>query len=72
MVPKSVLGESGNLDGVDIVRILARRKETAERLALKLIRFFCVDNLDGGYVDKVAQAVGQSSDQAHAQDYFYE
>ncbi len=53
---KSVLGESGNLDGVDIVRILARRKETAERLALKLIRFFCVDNPDGGYVDKVARA----------------
>ena len=38
--PKTFLGQTGNLDGTDIITILARRPETAEFVTTKLARFF--------------------------------
>lgn len=53
---KTVLGVSGNLDGGDVVTILAKRKQTAQHLALKLIRFFLSDEVDKNLLNKVSKA----------------
>jgi uncharacterized protein (DUF1800 family) len=42
--PKTFLGESGNLDGADILRILSRHPATAERLTRKLFSFFVYED----------------------------
>lgn len=53
---KTVLSVTGNLDGGDIVTILAKRKQTSQRLALKLIKFFLTDEPDKTLLNKVARA----------------
>lgn len=53
---KTVLGETGNLNGDDVVRILARHPATARHLARKLITFLAYDNPDKSFVEEVADA----------------
>lgn len=51
---KNVLGVHGQLDGTDVVRILAARPATARFLAKKLIVFFAHDNPDPAFVEEIA------------------
>ncbi len=51
---KNVLGVHGDLDGSDVVRILAARPSTARYLAKKLITFFAYDNPDPQVVEEIA------------------
>lgn len=53
---KSFLGQSGNFGGEDIVRILSARPETARYLANKLITFFCMDNPEDAFVQRIADS----------------
>lgn len=43
---KTFLGQTGNLDGEDIMRILAQRPETARRLSTKLYRAFVSERIN--------------------------
>jgi uncharacterized protein (DUF1800 family) len=58
---KTVLGESGNFDGGDVITILARQKATGRFLARKLLRYFALDKPNENYVNEIA-AVYESSD----------
>ena len=51
---KKVLGQSGNLNGDDVVHTLARSPATARYLAKKLIGFFAYENPDQDFVERVA------------------
>ena len=51
---KTFLGQTGNYGGEDIVKILAARPETAKYLCRKLIVFFCQDNPEPAFVDRIA------------------
>lgn len=51
---KTFLGQSGNLGGEDVVRILAARPETARYLSKKLINFFCTDDPSDEFVQRIA------------------
>ena len=42
---KSVLGRTGNFDGVDVLRIILEQPVTAEYIAAKIYRFFVRDDL---------------------------
>jgi len=51
---KKVLGQRGNLNGDDVVHILARSPDTGRYLAKKLIRYFAYDDPDADFIDRVA------------------
>ncbi|MBX9693618.1 MAG: DUF1800 domain-containing protein, partial [Cyanobacteria bacterium] len=51
---KTFLGQTGNFGGEDIIKILAERPETAKYLSRKLITFFCQDNPEPAFVDRIA------------------
>jgi len=53
---KSFLGQTGNFGGEDVVQILAGRPETARYLAKKLITFFCMDNPDDSFVQRISDS----------------
>ena len=53
---KTFLGQTGNLGGEDIVRILGDRPETARYLARKLITFFCTDNPEDSFVQRISDS----------------
>ncbi len=57
---KTLLGVSGDLNGDDVVRILSRQPATARHLALKLIKFFALDDPDPAFVDRAAAAYLQT------------
>lgn len=44
--PKTILGQTGNFNGEDFMRILAARPETARRITAKLYRFFVSERLN--------------------------
>ncbi len=52
--PKTFLGHTGDLDGGDIIQIVARRPETAEYLTAKLARFFLGHNPGGALSRRLA------------------
>ncbi len=54
--PKTFLGQQGNFGGEDIVKQLAARPETAKFLSKKLITFFCLDNPDDAFVQRIADS----------------
>ena len=43
---KSFLGETGNFDGEDIIRIIAKQDATAEFICTRLFQFFAADEVD--------------------------
>jgi hypothetical protein len=51
---KSVLGVSGNLNGDDVINLLAKQKATARFLSKKLLKFFAYDDPDDAMVNKIA------------------
>ncbi|MBX9724165.1 MAG: DUF1800 domain-containing protein, partial [Candidatus Obscuribacterales bacterium] len=53
---KTFLGQQGNFGGEDIVKQLAARPETAKFLSKKLITFFCMDNPDDLFVQRMADS----------------
>lgn len=57
---KNFLGQTGNFGGEDIVKILAQRPETARFLCRKLIAFFCMDNPEDSFVQKIANCYLES------------
>jgi uncharacterized protein (DUF1800 family) len=54
--PKTYLGQTGSVDGGDIVNILAAQPATASFLATKLARFFVTDPPDSSLVAELAKA----------------
>ena len=51
---KTVLGETGDLDGVDVIDIILRQPVTARYLAGKLYRFFVRETLDDALAEELA------------------
>jgi uncharacterized protein (DUF1800 family) len=51
---KSFLGQTGNLDGNDICRIVVQQPACAPFIARKLIRFFAMDNPSDDFVGRIA------------------
>lgn len=54
--PKTFLGQTGNLDGGDIVDAVVGQKATAERISRKLFAFFAYPNPDPGLVGSLVGA----------------
>jgi uncharacterized protein (DUF1800 family) len=52
---KTFLGVTGNLNGTDIIKILASQRVTGHFLANKLVKFFVADDPDSGMVNRIAQ-----------------
>jgi uncharacterized protein (DUF1800 family) len=52
---KTVLGQTGNLNGNDVISILVPQKATAQRLATKLCKFFVSDDPSPQLVDQIAR-----------------
>jgi uncharacterized protein (DUF1800 family) len=52
---KTVLGKTGNLDGVDVLDLLVAREATARFIATKLFRFFIHDSPTPAQVEPFAQ-----------------
>lgn len=57
---KTLLGTTGNLNGGDVVSLLAKKPQTGKHLAKKLIKYYAVDEPQVSYVNEVA-AVYQTS-----------
>jgi uncharacterized protein (DUF1800 family) len=57
---KTVLGTTGNLDGDDVLRILAGKRETGLLLGRKMWRWFVNDTPDAGGVGRLADVYVQS------------
>jgi len=70
--PKTFLGQTGNFGGEDIARILADRPETAHYLSKKLISFFCMDNPDDAFVQRISDSYSRNKQNIKAvlQDIF--
>ncbi len=51
---KTFLGQTGNFNGEDVVKILVGQKATSRFLARKLIRFFAFDDPDEEMIDRIA------------------
>jgi uncharacterized protein (DUF1800 family) len=60
---KQFLGKAGDLNGEDVVHILAKEPATAKYLAKKLITFFAYENPEPDFVDRVAQIYIKSGNQ---------
>jgi len=58
---KKFLGQEGNLDGSDVIRILARHPATAERISRKLFSFFAYEDPDTKTLAPILQAWHQSN-----------
>lgn len=57
--PKKFLGESGNFDGGDIVRIVLEQPACARFLATKLLKFFCHSEPQRELVDRLSARIRQ-------------
>lgn len=51
---KTFMGQTGNWDGEDIIRMVLAQKQTAHYLTTKLYQYFVHDEVDGKMVDKWA------------------
>lgn len=77
--PKTVLGQTGNFGGEDVLRLLTGRRETALFLTTKLYRFFVNDQPDPQRIQPLAEAFYQSGydvqdlmERLFSADWFYE
>jgi uncharacterized protein (DUF1800 family) len=52
--PKTVLGQSGNFNGDDVVQILSKQPAAAKFISGKLVAFFACDQPDPAMVDNLA------------------
>lgn len=76
---KTVLGQSGDFDGDDIIRILLEQKQTALFITRKIYRFFVNDTPDEQIVQQLANKFYQSRynisalmQEIFSSDWFYE
>jgi uncharacterized protein (DUF1800 family) len=53
---KTFLGETGNFNGEDIIRIIVKQRATARYVARKLHAFFVSDTPDAAEIDELAEA----------------
>ncbi len=60
---KKFLGKTGDLNGEDVVHILAKEPATARYLAKKLITYFAFENPEPDFIDRVAQTYIKSGNQ---------
>ena len=51
---KTILGQTGNWNGDDVLRILLEQKSTAEFLVRKMYRFFVNESVDENAIQKLA------------------
>jgi uncharacterized protein (DUF1800 family) len=58
---KTVLGQSGNLDGDDVLNILLDNKQTAVHISRKIYRYFVNENVDEAKVQWLAGRFHQSN-----------
>lgn len=58
---KTILGQTGNFNGEDFMRILAARPETARRITSKLYRFFVSERLNVVEQSRLLQSWGAST-----------
>lgn len=52
---KTILGETGNFDGEDVIRILLKQKQTARYLASKILDFFVGRTISEEYLEVYTQ-----------------
>ncbi len=52
---KTFLGQTGNLDGDDILKIILKKKQCARFITEKIYRYFVNDKVDADRVDKLAE-----------------
>ncbi len=57
---KTVLGETGPFDGVEVIDIVMRQPATARFVAGKLYRYFVRDDTDGAPIDELAATLRDS------------
>ena len=63
---KTFLGESGNFNGHDIVRIIANRPETARFICGRLFQFFVDDEVDPSAVEALTRVFAESGGEIRA------
>lgn len=75
---KSVLGQSGRLDGDDIIDIILNQQQTATFIVHKIYRYFVNENVDAQRVESLATSFRKSYDilelldNIFGSDWFYE
>jgi uncharacterized protein (DUF1800 family) len=57
---KTFLGETGNFDGEDIIKIIVRQPATAQFIAKRLYLFFVADEPDQAAIDELAEVFASS------------
>lgn len=58
---KTFLGETGDFDGTDILKIILKRKATAKYISRRMYRFFVNENVDENIVNQLAETFYQSN-----------
>jgi uncharacterized protein (DUF1800 family) len=76
---KTVLGQSGDFDGDDVLDILLKQKQTATFISQKIYRFFVNEQVDAGRVEWLANRFYKSDydisallEDIFTSDWFYE
>lgn len=76
---KTVLGQTGDLDGEDVLDILLEQKQTAKYISGKIYRFFVNDRPDETKIDWMAERfynsgydIGKLMEDVFTSDWFYE
>lgn len=76
---KTVLGQTGNFDGNDVLDILLNEKQTAKYITQKIYRFFVNDTIDPAKADWLADRfykseydIGKLMEDIFTSDWFYE
>lgn len=58
---KTFLGETGDFDGTDILKIILKQKATAKYISRRMYRFFVNENVDENIVNQLAETFYQSN-----------
>jgi uncharacterized protein (DUF1800 family) len=76
---KTVLGQTGDLDGEDVLDILLEQKQTAKYISKKIYRFFVNEQPDEAKIDWMAERfysssydIGKLMEDVFTSDWFYE
>jgi uncharacterized protein (DUF1800 family) len=76
---KTLLGDTGNFDGDEVLEILLDQKQTAKFISQKIYRFFVNDSIDEQKVDWLADRfyksdydIGKLMEDIFTSDWFYE
>ncbi len=59
--PKTVLGETGNFDGVEVIDIIMQQPVTAQFIVTKLYRYFARDDITNAPVNALAEVLRESN-----------